>query len=404
MKGLALLYILEKIFHISLRKNPYSWYDFLHPKYKIHTDQSRENFEIFMLQFLQDSEEKMWFALLEQSLKNQRITHEDLEDYFANYQIGYSFFDWIDYTKELVIHFPDCNFRCGFCETHNVLRKRRKFTYTDIVEIFLFITKIKKEIISVDLFGGEPTIDQNFLKLAYFFYKMKSRFRLEYINVATNGMMLSNQKFLAQIIGKIDFFRISFHANDQEYFEKITRVPKAFEKVCQAIQNLENHRQWMIINIVLTRWNRDKIIPTMVFLRNIAPSAYIKLSGMVVSDLNFEQIGDIMLSIEETKNFLYQELLPFLQKNHITIQLEKFPFCLVFDFVQQNNSPYFPEFYGERLDDEVCQKCPKFHHCNRYHQNHKAYLESRNEWGDFDVIRHNFLTNENSWFIHHETL
>lgn len=404
MKGIALLYILEKIFHIALQKNPQLWYDFFHSKYKIHVDQNGENSQIIILQSLQDSEEKMWFALLQQSLKNQRIMQEDFEDYFSNYQIGYSFFDWIDYTKELVIHFPDCNFRCGFCETHNVLRKRRKFAYSDIVEIFLFIIKIKKKIVSIDLFGGEPTIDKNFLPLVYFFHKMKSRFHLEYINVATNGMMLSNQKFLAQVTGKIDFFRISFHSNDQIYFEKITRVPGSFKKVCQAIQNLEKYGQWMIINIVLTQWNRDKIISTIEFLQNIAPSAYIKISGMVVSDLNFKEIGNIMLPIKETKYFLYRELLPFLQNNYITIQLEKFPFCLVSDFIWQNNSSYFPEFHGERLDDDICRKCPKFHDCNRYHKNHKVYLESRDEWNDFDVIRHNFLKNENSWFVHHKAL
>ncbi|ATU05381.1 hypothetical protein BKN14_02925 [Candidatus Gracilibacteria bacterium HOT-871] len=403
MKGLALLYIFERIFHLQITQDSEYFYIFQGNKYNFFVDFSTKSYETIIYQPL-FGEEKLGFSLLKDAFENKKISLEDFEKYFENKKIGYSFFDWIDYTGEFVVNFPDCNYRCGFCETHNVLKKRHRFSYEDIVETFLFITKLKSKINSVDLFGGEPTIDKNFLKLVDFFGLMKKRFGIEYVNVATNAFLLGNKNFACQVAGKIDCFRVSFHSLDKQYFENITRISGSFDKVCDAIKNLSDLKQLTIINTVLTKGNVEKIIPTISFLKKLSPNAFIKISGMVVSDLNFGNIKDIMLSINETKYFLYEKLLPFLQEKNITIQLEKLPYCLVSDFIKINKGEYLPEFYGNRYSDKICDICPKKSNCSRYHENHKKYLVEIGEWKDFNNIRKNFILNENTGFIHNQAL
>lgn len=402
MKWLTLLYVFEKIFHINIYEDGESIV-FRSKNYGLTWDLANEKI-YFNLLWKMEKLEKMWFIFLKKAISEKNLSQENFFQFFQNRSVNYYFFDYIDYTKEFIINFPNCNYRCSFCETHNKFKKRYNFAYEEIIEVFYLIVKIKKEIVSVDFFGWEPTIDKDFFRFVDFFAWVKQKYWIQYINVATNAFLLSDKKFSSRLKWKIDCFRISFHSHDKKYFEDITKIPNSFERVCQGIENVVDDWHLVIVNMVLTKENIGSIIPTIVFLKKISPKLYIKLSGMVVSDDNFEEIHNIIPTLKETYYFLYKILLPFLLKHDIQLQLEKFPFCLIADFYNILQSEYFPEFWWERVIDGLCNACYKKNNCSRYHVNHKKYLEIRNEWGYFDIIRKKFLKNENHRFIHNKTL
>ncbi len=150
-----------------------------------------------------------------------------------------------------------CNNKCVFC-LDGMPSKADKG--------FILLETMKRELArwrslgheSVGFLGGEPTMYPGIVE------SIRYARELGYtrIAIATNAMMFRRQEFVDRLIGAgLTRVTVSMHGHTVELEDKLTAVPGAFIKKCEAIARLRVERDrgrlrdGLSVNVVLNGWN-----------------------------------------------------------------------------------------------------------------------------------------------------
>ena len=177
--------------------------------------------------------------------------------------------------------------------------------------------------LSVGFLGGEPTTYPKIVEaVAYARDLGYTR-----IALATNAMMLRREKFTASLIeAGLTRVTISMHGHTAALEDKLTAVPGAFDKKCQAIRLLRGYRDrgrlpdGVSVNPVLNGWNYRHLLKMMQFF-------FVKmdLEDMRVNYVRPEGYAEDNADLTPT----YTDVIPVLMK---AIVLNEYHFKKVFTF------------------------------------------------------------------------
>jgi len=142
-----------------------------------------------------------------------------------------------------------CNANCRFCS----LRIEKGKIESNTEDLFLSIYQAKKEGFKyLGIGGGEPTIRKDLVSLIAFAKKLN----FEAIRIETNGILLSYFDYCRDLTeAGLDFVKISIHGHKAEIHDSLTRVPGSFNKIMQAIDNLQELGVRIEINTVINKQN-----------------------------------------------------------------------------------------------------------------------------------------------------
>lgn len=118
-----------------------------------------------------------------------------------------------------------CNFKCSYCQQTN--RKPGELSIDNLIKI---VKKLEKYNIIIDLFGGEPTLNSNYLKLLDYLKTSK-------IKCITTSNGYKNRQFFEDIINQFGSkfeFTLSYHheqTNINEFVQKVNILNDGGSKV-----------------------------------------------------------------------------------------------------------------------------------------------------------------------------
>lgn len=206
-----------------------------------------------------------------------------------------------------------CNAKCFFCYGNGYSCKNKKEFQIQFLENFLYsLERIILEIgdkqeISLDITGGEPTLDSNFLiqvlgKLRTF-YLLK---RIKKVTLTSNGFKL--KEVIPSLKGVVDYVNISIHHYDKSKREKIFGaktftndeykeivlklidndiVPTAVAIIYEEIENFAKFRDNMI------SWSEDIGFSGIRFRKNVYwkdENSFRKYKNITIKNCNFKYI------------------------------------------------------------------------------------------------------------------
>ena len=160
-----------------------------------------------------------------------------------------------------------CNNKCVFCLDGMPKKEDQRFMDFEIMkrELDRWYAEGHR---SVGFLGGEPTM---YPKIAE---SVRHARDLGYtrIAIATNAMMFRRTAFVDKLLDAgLTRVTISMHGHTRALEDRLTDVPGAFDKKCQAMANLRKRRDagglkdGLSVNIVLNGWNYRKLPKMMKF-------------------------------------------------------------------------------------------------------------------------------------------
>lgn len=150
-----------------------------------------------------------------------------------------------------------CNNKCVFCL--DGMPSKEDHAFMPFEDMIAELDRWRAEgHLSVGFLGGEPTTYPKIVQSVAHAKKIG----FTRIALATNAMMLRRMEFLDKLIDAgVTRATVSMHGHTAELEDRLTMVPGAFDKKCEAIRNLnkrraEGHMQdGVSVNIVLNGWN-----------------------------------------------------------------------------------------------------------------------------------------------------
>jgi radical SAM protein with 4Fe4S-binding SPASM domain len=153
---------------------------------------------------------------------------------------------------ELTTH---CNLDCIYC--YNVWKHQDSFQRKDltVAEIQFITEQLKKEILikGITLAGGEPLLNEHLSEIASFL-------RSENIPLilATNGVLLTEEKISQLIDCGINHFEISMPATDHATYEKLCQST-LLKNVRKAMLNVKKHNAKLTVTAIISSQNYKQI-------------------------------------------------------------------------------------------------------------------------------------------------
>ncbi len=312
---------------------------------------------------------------------NKKVDKNDIND------LNYDLIDKIIKTKFNQITYSNpykiiinttykCNNNCKFCAVSNLRLNEPDLEYQKNE-----ILKFKKLSDSIDFDGGEPTLNNNTLKLVYF----AKQNGFNNISITTNARLLSNFK-LAQMYAKspLNNILVSLHGLN-DIHNNIVMNKNAFEQTVKGIKNLlqlkNNFKFNLLINITLSKYNisqLDELIQYIYYSLNIKN---INIQGLTP----FGSAEKKML-LEESDYVILENIIRKYFKR-IKFNIVNIPFCKLnvdikyfFDDMGKNRREMlFIGMEKENLADFLLKKRTKTKKCN------SCYYKTicKGEW-DFD--------------------
>jgi radical SAM protein with 4Fe4S-binding SPASM domain len=195
----------------------------------------------------------------------------------------------IAYYLELTPYCPNACPGCG-----NVFAKRQqpdKFPpHLSLKKWSTIINAISPSATILKLTGGEPTLHRDFFDLV----GLIDTFAIPY-NILTTGRW-NNAKRLIDTLSKSRFFRgflVSLHGPNAITHEYFTHAKGSFDEATSSIKLASNSRFQIAVNMVLTRWNINKILQTVEFAlesgaQQVVIGRYIGLDALGIAPKPFE--------------------------------------------------------------------------------------------------------------------
>jgi MoaA/NifB/PqqE/SkfB family radical SAM enzyme len=214
-----------------------------------------------------------------------------------------------------------CNNRCLFCHRADVRDKEKTFFLKKIIEEAKILG-----ITTIELSGGEPTIQKNIIEVLLAIKREKMK-----LGLVSNGRMFSYNDFLEKVIALgVNFFFISLHSHCPAKHEFLTGTKKSWEQTVRGIKNITRHRSKprLIVNCVVVNENINELKEIILFLKK-----------KNVKNIKFSYplfIGEIRRNRElmPPPNFAGEkisEALSFCEENKISGFYEGLPFCMIRD-------------------------------------------------------------------------
>ena len=225
-----------------------------------------------------------------------------------------------------------CNNNCIMCTNpidFNNSCDTKDYTYKKIIERvkgFEEQLRITKE--NINLTGGEPTINPDFLKLLKW---LRSNFPQNKIVIATNARRFYYSPFAQEALKTNNvIWEVSFHGWDKESCEAIALTPNIFDQTVGGIHNLlkyRNHSHEIEMRVVMIKQNYQSLNKSFDFISK----HFFRLDRVVLifpepegkCEKDFESVG---LIYDEVRNILEKETKKWAGKFN-EFRLYHFPLC-----------------------------------------------------------------------------
>ena len=268
-----------------------------------------------------------------------------------------------------------CNNNCIMCTNpidFQSSRDTKNYTYEKITERvngFREYLRTTKE--NINITGGEPTINPDFLKLLKWF---RSNFPQNRIVIATNARRFYYPFFAKEAL-KINnvTWEVSFHGWNKKSCEAIALTPKIFDQTVGGIYNLLKYRndsQEIELRVVIIKQNYQSLNKNLNFIYkhfsgvNRVVLIFPEPEGRCEKD--FKSVG---VTYGEVRNILEKETKKWAGKFN-ELRLYHFPLCTLncslWKYVWRTLSPEEVSFLP------ICQRCLYKKYCLGIH---KGYLK-----------------------------
>jgi uncharacterized Fe-S cluster-containing radical SAM superfamily protein len=244
-----------------------------------------------------------------------------------------------------------CNNKCFFCMVEDEIRRN------DVRPASEHIARIDTAGPSetIDIFGGEPTIDPAFW--AVMEHALRSGAPDRQVTLATNVRLFSHRSAAERLgaLGKDRLLvRTSLMGSTPELHDRLNGVRQAaFHQTVQGIRNLTDCGLNVQTNIVILVHNIDDLLATALVAVS-AGSRTVKLSGAI------ETCGflDDIAPPERIRERL-RSVVPVLRRLGVNVKLEKLAPCLAPDFLDIVNREFDPTAASARWYRQVpvCASC-----------------------------------------------
>lgn len=239
-----------------------------------------------------------------------------------------------------------CNNKCIHCVVSDK-RAESDLSFEAIKELIEnYITNYSQ--ISLTLTGGEITYRTDYDKIMRFVKEKKDEGFIKFVDIQTNGRMLSNDKVLEETINVVDFYLIALHSNDTKIHDCITCSPGSFNDTTLALSKLATkvNINTIAIQTIITRKNYKGLKYIYKFIHD--------QYGIMECNITFPHpLGvayntRITPTYSEIKNSVNDALKYCLEKG-IKPYLEALPYCIFEEKLQ----PYVIEAYKKRNQNVV---------------------------------------------------
>lgn len=250
-----------------------------------------------------------------------------------------------------------CNFSCLYCyESHNDSEVLKLNTAKKVASLLIEKHNDTEKII-VNYFGGEPTLQMNFIRDFTDWIKRTIKDRKLVFTMTTNGMI--NNGVLNELWRYVDKLKISFDGikTVQEYHRRSLTSNSSFTRVFQVIKNLyETHPNNISLRITITNYSVDMLSEICTFLCENFPGVPQQYEPFMDSDFAKHD-----LTIKDMKRFFQN----FLKINDIA-DLYKTPVRTSFANFSSNGGD-FNRFCGVASLKYTILPNGSLSSCNRVH-------------------------------------
>jgi MoaA/NifB/PqqE/SkfB family radical SAM enzyme len=157
----------------------------------------------------------------------------------------------------------ECNNRCIHCFNEDI---KRTYKALALEELFKYVDKLTTEEMVV-VTGGEPTMRKDLLDLLKY---IKEKGKL--VHLHTNGVRLSDKKYLERLIPFIDLLTLPIHSSNYDIFDSITRVKGSANKTVKAFRNLvQIDKITIVTQTVINQLNYKTLLDTFDMIQDISP-------------------------------------------------------------------------------------------------------------------------------------
>lgn len=252
--------------------------------------------------------------------------------------------------------------------------------------------KVKEELLkikdagftSVELIGGEVTIQKNYLELLKF-----TRSLFQEVVLVTNGRLLSYDDYAKKLIETCPGLNIEIavHGHNAETHDAHTRTPHSFDQVMGGIRNVIKYKRYfgtLGINTLITKLNYktiDKILNLILKLGSV--DEWYLLSLAPTDGTAQKNLSKLMVPHKE---LLYlNSVLDKAYKNLKCIDMNEFPVCLFNEDIREKKKDKIHIINSDviELDENgiVCNYNPTFSF------NDADYISNISIEGNLDKIR-----------------
>lgn len=213
-----------------------------------------------------------------------------------------------------------CNHLCVFCSVSS--KDKKEIDFNEVKQKIDFF--IGRGVDQLTLSGGEPTLNKDLIRILEY-AKEKN---IKKINLQTNGILLSNPKFLKKIIDAfpVDFL-VSFHASDKDIYAKLTGMRDDFHLALKSIESINKLRYGMHgIGIVINSLNYKHLKEHVQFCHENFPN--ITLYNLIYIDpVNRAKENKwTLIRLSESELYLYKAL-EYLKSKNLKIIIDRVPLC-----------------------------------------------------------------------------
>ena len=240
---------------------------------------------------------------------------------------------------DLKVNFT-CNNHCIHCVISDKINERD----LNLDQIRTMIDKYIERYVKIQLTltGGEVTIRKDFFELMNFIKSRKENGKITFVDLQTNGRMLSYDDRQKAAEDVIDFYLIALHCDIPKIHDSITMAKGSFEQTTRAIYKIANSvgSEKIAIQTVINRKNYQRLK----YIYRFAHDEF----GITEFNITFPHpIGvcyskKIVPTYKEVKPYV-NEALPYCLENGIKPYIEALPFCVfnpdlrkyAFDFLKR---------------------------------------------------------------------
>lgn len=231
-----------------------------------------------------------------------------------------------------------CNNNCIGCSISSGQTPRKEYDCKKIKKEILDIKKAGFE--SIELIGGEVTIEKDFFELLSFCNK-----HFKEVCLVTNGRILFYTRFVKKLIKSCPGLNIeiAIHGHDSKTHDAFTRVQGSFQQTITGLKNILKYRRYfgvIGINTLITQLNKDKIRNILELIKKFPGITewylltFVPVKGRALKNSSFliprySKIKDLNNIVKDASKILD------------CVDLNEFPYCMFDEEVVKNSKIHF---------------------------------------------------------------